>query len=425
MSQSTISAELVRQLRLRPPSDAVDYRDPKLPGFVLRARPSGVHSWRVQLASRRWLTLGRLDEVSLADARGAAQRRRAQAALSEAIPRRNAASGMTLRKFLDETYEPWMKATYGKRTGQVERIRSAFRDLLDLKLTDFTTARVDRWRTTRRYRHAGDDAPARLKSREVSRVTIHNNVAALRAALNRATEWGIVPSMPLGKIRRRAADENAIVRYLSAGEEARLRAALVARDNRRRTGRESENAWRRERDREEFPPYGTYTDHVTPLVLLALNTGLRRGELLRLRWRDVELERRVLTVRGEEAKTGQTRHVPLNTEAATVAAAWRPASYEAEAFVFPSSEEMTALAYIRKAWTGVLNAALVKAFRFHDLRHTFASKLVMAAVDLNTVRELLGHKSIAMALRYAHLAPEHKATAVEVLVTKAPPSEAA
>jgi integrase len=424
MPQPTISAELVRQLRHRLPVDAIDYRDAKLPGFVLRARPSGVHSWRVQLASRRWLTLGRLEEVSLADARAGAQVRRAQAALGEAIPRRNSASHMTLRKFLDETYEPWMKATYGRRTGQVERIRTGFRDLLDLKLTEFTTARIERWRTTRKYRNANADAPTWMRSRELSAATIHNNIASLRAALNRATEWGVVETMPLGKIKRRAADENAVVRYLSTDEEARLRASLAVRDGHRRTGRESANAWRRERGYEEFPPYGHYSDHVTPLVLLALNTGLRRGELLRLQWRDVDLDRRVVTVRGEDAKTGQTRHVPLNSEAATVATVWKSLS-DSDGYVFVSSDDSQPLSYIRKAWTGILDAALVKHFRFHDLRHTFASNLVMGGVDINTVRELLGHKSIAMTLRYAHLAPEHKAAAVEVLVTRERAGQAA
>jgi integrase len=173
----------------------------------------------------------------------------------------------------------------------------------------------------------------------------------------------------------------------------------------------------RERGYEPWPDYGNYTDYLTPLVLVALNTGLRRGEMLQLRWRDVDLARNVLTVRGEGAKTGQTRHVPLNTEVAQVLTNWKPTAPEADRFVFSSNGVTTPLTEARKARAGAIAKAKIRSFRCHDLRHTFGSKLVMAGVDLNTVRELLGHRKISMTLRYAHLAPQHKADAVEKLVT--------
>lgn len=307
-----------------------------------------------------------------------------------------------------------MKATYGKRCDQVAMIRAAFRDLQDLKLSDFNAGRIDRWRAQRRSHHPTQAKKA--KARDVSRATINHNISGLRAALARAVEWGVLSVMPLGKIKRRKEDDNAIVRYLSCDEETHLRAALAARDKTRRSARESANAWRRERGYEEWAAYGIYTDHLTPLVLIAVNTGLRRGELLQLRWRDVNLQRCMLTVRGEGAKTGQTRHVPLNSEAIQVLNAWKPNVCDTNWCVFSGADSSTPITGIKKPWMLVLKAAKVSSFRFHDLRHTFASKLVMAGVDLNTVRELLGHRSITMTLRYAHLAPEHKAAAVESIV---------
>ena len=417
MSQTTVSTELVRRLRKQRPQDVTDYRDPKLPGFVLRARPSGVHSWRVQLPDRRWLTLGRVDEVALSDARAAAQTRRAEAALGQVIPRRRATSEVTLRVFLDETYEPWMKATYRGEAGQVARIRWAFGDLLDLALSELTTARIDRWKASRRNLQPAVKASSDETRRAVSRNTINRDIAALRAGLARAVEWGLVSSHPLSRMKLTSEDGSAVVRYLSSEEEARVRKALAARDDARRAGRASANRWRAERGYDAWPEYGTYTDYLTPLVIVALNTGLRRGELLNLRWRDVDHAQKLLTVRGLHAKTGQTRHLPLNTEASNVLKTWSAATTDLNGFVFVSSTSKDGLTEARKAWAGVLKKAKISLFRFHDLRHTFASKLVMAGVDLNTVRELLGHRKISMTLRYAHLAPQHKADAVERLVS--------
>ena len=83
--------------------------------------------------------------------------------------------------------------------------------------------------------------------------------------------------------------------------------------------------------------------------------------------------------------------------------------------MFPGPDGDT-MVDIKTSWMRLLRLAKIDGFRFHDLRHTFASKLVMRGVDLNTVRELLGHSDIKMTLRYAHLAPTHRAEAVEKLL---------
>ena len=154
-----------------------------------------------------------------------------------------------------------------------------------------------------------------------------------------------------------------------------------------------------------------------PMILLALNTGLRRGELFNLAWKDLNLDRAMLTVRGEGAKSGQTRHVPLNEEALEALKVWRGNALGSNELVFPGKNGGR-LANVNTAFRRVLNDTGINAFRWHDLRHTFASKLVMAGVDLNTVRELLGHADIKMTLRYAHLSPHVKAAAVQKLLRR-------
>jgi integrase len=133
-----------------------------------------------------------------------------------------------------------------------------------------------------------------------------------------------------------------------------------------------------------------------------------RGELLKLRWRSVDFARRLLTVEGPDAKSRQTRHVPLNDEAIRVLKSWREQSSDG-ARVFEISTGF------KTAWGKILKRANIVGFRWHDLRHHFASRLVQLGVPLNTVRDLLGHSSVAMSLRYAHLAPDQRREAVAML----------
>jgi len=227
--------------------------------------------------------------------------------------------------------------------------------------------------------------------------------------------WDLLPSHPLTKLKPIKLDTKGRVRYLSEAEEARLRTALALRDERIKAARVRANTWRRIRAYAELPSIETqaYGDHLTPMVFLTLNTGLRRGELFNLRWEDVNAQTKVLTVHGATAKSGQTRHLPLNREALAVLDAWRQQS-SGEGYVFPGKGGQR-LDNTRKAWERLLQEGGITGFTWHDLRHSFASKLVMAGVSLAAVRELLGHADLTMTLRYAHLAPDHKASAVERL----------
>jgi integrase len=210
-------------------------------------------------------------------------------------------------------------------------------------------------------------------------------------------------------------DRSGRVLYLDEEEEQQLRDALLKREDKLRKDRERFNAWRIARHKAPLPlRTQEYVDHLRPIVLLALNTGLRRGELLALMWKDVNMKTKWITVAGQTSKNNQTRRVPLNAEAAAILEGWNRQSKGSltGSYVFAGSKgkRMTA---ITTAWRSLRRMARLRNFHFHDLRHHFASRLVQSGVDLNSVRELLGHSDIKMVLRYAHLAPEGLAKAVE------------
>ncbi len=312
-----LTQDAVRRLTRTPPNITRDVYDTKQGGLVLRLRPSGSHTWRLLLGRGRWHTLGALDDLTPDAARELAQGVRGEVAKARALgqidpvaARRRSEKAPTFAAFIDKHYQPW--AEQHRKTGaeQAARLRAIFGPTFKGKRLDNVSAfEVEKWRS------------ARLKAGK-SKATTNRDLNTLKAALRLAVRWRLLATYPLGDVKNAKVDNAGRVRFLTPDEESRLRNALRARDEARRAERERANTWRLQRGYEEWPGLGDYTDHLTPIVLLALNTGLRRGELFNLRWRDIDTVRAVLTVEGEGAKSGQSRHVPLNTEATEVLQTW-------------------------------------------------------------------------------------------------------
>ena len=150
---------------------------------------------------------------------------------------------------------------------------------------------------------------------------------------------------------------------------------------------------------------GPRAGHLADVVTLALHTGMRKGELLGLTWSQVDMEHGLIVLEGRQTKSGKRRAIPLNGPA-LAALESRRAKAGAAPLVFGGVKD------VKRSFTHACQLAGITDFRFHDLRHTFASWLVQAGVPLPEVRDLLGHASIEMTERYAHLAPERLRGAV-------------
>jgi len=151
------------------------------------------------------------------------------------------------------------------------------------------------------------------------------------------------------------------------------------------------------------------TDYLRTILIIALNTGMRKGEILNLSWNDLDFNNRLIHI--YETKNNERRDIPMNNFVFETLSSYRAKQPLSDGKIFPYLD-------VKKSFHGACAKAAIKDFRFHDLRHTFASHLVMGGVDLATVKELMGHKSIEMTLRYAHLSPDHRVNAVKVLESR-------
>lgn len=147
----------------------------------------------------------------------------------------------------------------------------------------------------------------------------------------------------------------------------------------------------------------SYMPALFPVVVLALATGMRKGEILRLQWDRVDLE--AGSIRLIDTKNGHARTVPLTGFALDVVKQWQAES-EIGSLVFPCADDLIRPIEIRRAWNRSMRDAGVENFHFHDLRHTCASYLVGNGISLAALAEILGHRTLQMVRRYSHLADD-------------------
>lgn len=400
---------------LQPEKKMYKVWDTQIPGFHVRVMPTGTISfaifYRISQKGKDY-TIGKLGKYTAQTARDEAtrlmgeissgidpQQRKKQEAIEFALK-----DNSTLGGIVEGRYKDWVGVNQRRGEETLALIRSNFGAWFSRSLSSISEDDLDHWRTDK------------LKE-GLARSTINRRVTALKGVLNKAVTWGVIQENPISGVKPLKTDDK-IVRFLSQDEEERLLNALDRREETKREERQSGNDWRKTRGYKELEelPEGHFVDYLKPMVILALHTGLRRGELFSLEWTNVHLdsENPYMAVEATTTKTRKLRHVHLNSVAQDVLQNWGRTS--SDQLVFPNPKTGKRFDNINRSWVNVLKDADISDFRFHDLRHTFASKLVMADVSLYTVQKLLGHSSIEMTQRYSHLAPEHEARAVEALV---------
>ncbi len=215
--------------------------------------------------------------------------------------------------------------------------------------------------------------------------SINKTLNILKHMFTKATEWEMVESEVSKRVHKvhLLKDEGKRLRYLSKEECQTLVDKCVS--------------------------------HLMPIVITALNTGMRKGEILGLVWKNVDLKHGFIIL--DNTKNGERREIPINATLREVLHR-TPRRIEEQGdenpYVFIDKYGKP-YKDIKRSFSSALRRAGIKDFHFHDLRHTFASQLVMAGIDITTIKELLGHKSLTMTLRYAHLAPAHKVKALDLL----------
>lgn len=295
---------------------------------------------------------------------------RALEALKYRYPETRKSGEIKFEDFTEDYLERHCKSKHKSLKNDIYHIIELKKHFAGKSLREITPKMIENWRS--------------LRLETVKPATVNRGLAFLKSMYNRAIEWEEINTSPMKKVK--------------LDKEPKGRCNFL--------------------EKEEIPKLlDNCAEHLRAIVLVAINTGMRRTEILNLKWRDVDFRRDLINL--FDTKNGETREVPMN-EVVKKILIGIPKHPESPYIFCHHGDKFDGKPYkdVKKSFfTALKKAGIIREvkFRFHDLRHTAASHLVMNGVDLKTVQEILGHKSFEMTLRYAHLSPGHKKKAVDRL----------
>lgn len=217
------------------------------------------------------------------------------------------------------------------------------------------------------------------RTKKVKPASVNRELALLKVMYSKAEEWGYISKNPTRVVKKLRGEIQNRTRFLSDHEMKRL--------------------------------YTACDSKLRSVLAVLINTGMRKGELQKLTWSNVDFDQSVIFI--AVSKNGKSRYIPMNVVVKQILLRERLKRNVKHHLVFGNKDGK--IYNFRKAFETARDKAGIENLRIHDLRHTFASHLVMKGIDLTTVQILLGHSDQRITERYSHLSPTHKARAVRVL----------
>jgi integrase len=269
---------------------------------------------------------------------------------------------ITFHEFAKE-YLAWSKANKKPLTVRCEIffVREFEEEFGSTNIQEITTWQIEKWKVK--------------KKEHLKPASINREISLLKHMFTKAAEWGKVKENPTIRVKCLKCN-NKRVRFLMPDEVHRL--------------------------------LSNCADYLKPIVIAAVHTGVRKGEILGLKWEQVDFHHRIISL--FDTKNHEGRDIPMDETVKVLLTGME----KKNTHVF--LKEGQPLKFVDVSFKTAVRKSGIEDFHFHDLRHTFASNLVMQeGVELNDVRELLGHKNMSMTFRYAHLSPKHKTRVINIL----------